>query len=69
MQVGDAGSYFCKGNNTHGEETQTFQLVVTDASYKVYTIVESFDPVVSAIIEDKAVYTRHEGDNNVIDMV
>jgi hypothetical protein len=35
LQIEDGGSYYCKGNNSHGDETQHFQLVVVDASHKV----------------------------------
>ena len=35
LKMEDAGSYFCKGNNTHGDETQDFQIVVVDGSHKV----------------------------------
>ena len=35
LQVDDSGSYYCKGNNTHGDDTQHFQIVVVEASHKV----------------------------------
>jgi hypothetical protein len=35
LQMEDGGNYYCKGNNSHGDETQHFQVVVVDASRKV----------------------------------
>jgi len=41
----DAGSYYCKGNNSYGEETQTFQLNVMDGALnKVLTRVAPYSP-------------------------
>ena len=35
LKTEDSGNYYCKGNNSHGEETQHFQLVIVEASHKV----------------------------------
>ena len=35
LKAEDSGNYYCKGNNSHGDETQHFQLVVVEASHKV----------------------------------
>ena len=35
VKTEDSGNYYCKGNNSHGEEIQHFQLVIVEASHKV----------------------------------
>ena len=38
LKTEDSGNYYCKGNNSHGDETQHFQLVIVEASHKVCNV-------------------------------